>query len=670
MLIFVGILLPAYFYDWYLGFEMSQAVSEVVPSPSIQNPQSEIQNRSSLWLLLGLTLLAGLIRFSFIGSPPIWGDEAATYSRVCGTYQELVHILQDDAFTPLHYELYWWMNQHVRLTPFWMRFVPAVAGTLMVPAMYFLARQMVGKKTSLLAAAITTCSGYMIVYSRDAKMYMHFWFFCTVNVACLLWWLRTRNSIGYFSWIASGCAMTGFHATGMVMLAVEPIFVLSNRRAHWKSTLLFVLGATVILAGPVGFYTHFSNGATKAVDRDDWGELGIGWVKRFNDGRTGPDLVRYTATDYLYSWEWPRIIPKVPLQFRDPMDSEQRDIPPWVEKTGKSIAVILLVILVIGLFRWPQNLTVRNDDAIEPWWMSAFWLTAWIVPVAYGYYCASMPNPESPLQWLENLHGLISPAILYVVVAGLAALFFMERSTRQVRIRKSAVLVTIGLIVCAICGALSLVIHQKNNDSIWVPRYMGVIWPAVTIVVAILLLRLPTKTFRWTAISFLLLINLVQGGRRVFVGNEPPVDRMAKDVFDMQLQGSRTRAYLPRNLPYGLGPSMGGIYNWPGTYYMVMLTGESVGAEEFRRMNLARKYSIPQQQDPKDIAKDLRRFPQISRVVVWKNLLDDTSDTSEQLLALLGSQWMMTDEEYFQARDHWTGRLNDLVRRRVYVRRD
>ena len=82
------------------------------------------------------------------------------------------------------------------------------------------------------------------------------------------------------------------------------------------------------------------------------------------------------------------------------------------------------------------------------------------------------------------------------------------------------------------------------------------------------------------AISFLLLLNLVQGGRRVFIGTEPPVDRMAKDVFDMQLHNSHTRAYLPRNMPYGLGPSMGGIYNWPGTYYMKILTGEDWGAED------------------------------------------------------------------------------------------
>src|SRR5262249_53604789 len=161
------------------------------------------------------------------------------------------------------------------------------------------------------------------------------------------------------------------------------------------------------------------NAATKASDRDDWGELGIRWVKRFNNGRTGSDLVVYTATDYLYSWEWPRVIPK--YYPRDPMDSEQRDIPPWVEKTGKSIALILFAILTIGLFRWQRKLTIRNDDATEPWWMSAFWLTAWIVLVAYGFYCGSMPNPESPLDWLEHLWNL-PPAILFVIVVGLAAL--------------------------------------------------------------------------------------------------------------------------------------------------------------------------------------------------------------------------------------------------------
>ncbi|MCP6264469.1 glycosyltransferase family 39 protein, partial [Klebsiella pneumoniae] len=74
-------------------------------------------------------------------------------------------------------------------TPLVMRIVPAICGTLMVPAMYFLASRLVSRRTALLAAMFACFSAYLLNYSRDSKMYMQLWFFATLHVGCLLWWL-------------------------------------------------------------------------------------------------------------------------------------------------------------------------------------------------------------------------------------------------------------------------------------------------------------------------------------------------------------------------------------------------------------------------------------------------------------------------------------------------
>src|SRR5205823_5698962 len=60
----------------------------------------------------------------------------------------------------------------IRMSPLAMRFVPALCGTLMIPAMYFLTIQIASRRTALLAAALTCTSAYLLNYSRDAKMYM------------------------------------------------------------------------------------------------------------------------------------------------------------------------------------------------------------------------------------------------------------------------------------------------------------------------------------------------------------------------------------------------------------------------------------------------------------------------------------------------------------------
>ncbi|HXE52028.1 MAG TPA: hypothetical protein VN541_03390, partial [Tepidisphaeraceae bacterium] len=86
-------------------------------------------------IVIGLTLLAALARLATAGSPPLWNDEAQTFRRVCGTFSQLTAMLREAPFPPLHYYLYWLLGQALggagHLTPFWMRFVPALAGALM-----------------------------------------------------------------------------------------------------------------------------------------------------------------------------------------------------------------------------------------------------------------------------------------------------------------------------------------------------------------------------------------------------------------------------------------------------------------------------------------------------------------------------------------------------------
>src|ERR1700733_7844382 len=208
---------------------------------SSSNRQLEIDNRKSRFIfhpaftLLLLTLIGGILRFAWLSRPPIWGDEAATYMRVCGTFQELLHQLSIWGFGPLHYLMYWEIRQHTLLTPWMLRLPVAIAGTLMIPAMYFLAIQLVPRKTALLATLLTACSAYMLNYSRDAKMYSETWLFATLHFGAFLWWLRTRKAIAWWIWLTSGVLMLGLHAISFVLLPVELVIILTSRNQYWKN---------------------------------------------------------------------------------------------------------------------------------------------------------------------------------------------------------------------------------------------------------------------------------------------------------------------------------------------------------------------------------------------------------------------------------------------------
>jgi hypothetical protein len=311
-----------------------------MPNERDENSSRTFGIRHSVLVIL-LTIIAGCLRFASIDKPSIWGDEAATWRRISGTYQQMLDELRTAGFMPGNYLLTWWIKDGFPIwgkyeytprsylpdmesrffrrlnegrdpamlprmvwtpthrlvpggitpTPLVMRFIPALCGTLMVPAMYFLASHLVSRRTALLAALFTCCSAYMLNYSRDAKMYMQLWFFATLHVGCLLWWLeaykrrpaglvalssarrrsakeaelgagvagvlsaahvghvarafvtdsdirpdamveprvpRLETFLRFACWLAAGFAMIAFHAVGLAIVGIELLIVLAT----------------------------------------------------------------------------------------------------------------------------------------------------------------------------------------------------------------------------------------------------------------------------------------------------------------------------------------------------------------------------------------------------------------------------------------------------------
>ena len=79
-------------------------------------PAPALRARTSLlgapWIIVSLlTVLGAGWRFMYLDHPPIWGDESATFARVCGTFDELKEELSTVGHAPLHYLIYWTIAQ-------------------------------------------------------------------------------------------------------------------------------------------------------------------------------------------------------------------------------------------------------------------------------------------------------------------------------------------------------------------------------------------------------------------------------------------------------------------------------------------------------------------------------------------------------------------------------
>lgn len=633
-----------------------------------REPSSCRRSYVPLLILLLITAFGAAIRFYRLGFPALWNDESLVYWRVCGTYAQMLKPLSKDGFPPLHYSLYWLIGHYFKLTPQVMRFIPALAGTLMIPAMYALARQMLPRSTALLAAAFTACSAFMLFYSRDTKMYPDAWLFVTLNLACLLWWFRTKKSTAWLCWIATGCAMVGIHASALAILAVSPILLLTQRQLHWKHAVLFVIGMIVIVSGPVGYFTKFNHWTENVEDRG-WRASGIGWVGGFNGDRTGPQHVQYTTTAFLIGWEWPR---------DDYLTSTREPIAEPLLRAPMAAATEVLFLLSLGLLPWPLFLRPRRDadPALEPQWRVFFWLACLTVLPAYTFYCRSVQDFVSPRAWLTELSTALSPrwwAFAAICLAGFMVTAAIIPRFRPVLLRfikfTLAVVAVFGLCLAifSICHPMSLdaMLSDQPWRSIWTPRYLGFVWPAFGIIVAALLMRLPTRVLRIAAIVFVLGVNLAMASLRLALNTEAPIPQVAADVWASQPRDATVRAYTHFDRQDG-SPGGTSLYRTSGEYYLQMLADFYPMSPDLFEHSLSR-YRLWRSVNPRLIAQDVKNNPQLTHLIVWDQFDPDVMAITDPLAPILPG-WKLQNEQWFTIRVYWDWRQRWKYLRREYVR--
>ena len=75
-----------------------------------------------------------------------------------------------------------------------------------------------------------------------------------------------------------------------------PLYVGRLLKRDAKQIFFFLLGATVISAGVLGYYRSFNRMIGNLDDRSLGLPSAVSWVEPYNTGRTGPELVLFAAT--------------------------------------------------------------------------------------------------------------------------------------------------------------------------------------------------------------------------------------------------------------------------------------------------------------------------------------------------------------------------------------
>jgi dolichyl-phosphate-mannose-protein mannosyltransferase len=190
----------------------------------------QAMGRRDAWLLVGLVVASAAVRFWRLGEPAAQVFDEIYYARTAREYL-LGQPIYEWTHPPLSKLLIALGVRLVGFQPWGWRLVPAVFGTLLVPALYAFGTLATGRRrVGLAVAALGAVDSMLLVESRIAKPEV---FLLTFGVlAYALGWAAVRT--GRWGWLAAAGAAAGAALatkwTGLATLAALGFLVLVGRR--------------------------------------------------------------------------------------------------------------------------------------------------------------------------------------------------------------------------------------------------------------------------------------------------------------------------------------------------------------------------------------------------------------------------------------------------------
>jgi mannosyltransferase len=188
---------------------------------------------ADLWLVGALTLLGAGLRFATIASQSYWLDESTTVHELHLSFGALLHAIRVNETTPpLYFALAWVWAKLFGTGEAGLRSLSAIAGVATIPLAYLCGRELVSRRSGLVAAALVTISPFMIWYSQEARSYMLLVAFCAASFLFFAkgWRAPSRRHLTWWAVFSALAILTHFFAGFLV--APEALLLLYRARSR------------------------------------------------------------------------------------------------------------------------------------------------------------------------------------------------------------------------------------------------------------------------------------------------------------------------------------------------------------------------------------------------------------------------------------------------------
>jgi hypothetical protein len=213
--------------------------------------EPDTSHRTALTILAGL-IVAGLV-LRLAVPRGIWLDEAISIHQARLSLHDLLRNLYfGDRQPPLYHLALWLTIRAFGHGEFAVRLPSLIAGTLIVPVLYELGRELYDRRTGLLAAGFAAISPMLIWYSQEVRMYEFATLFGLLALLMQLRAIRDPTSLpNWAGYILASAALLWSHYFGLALVVVQLLVfigVLAYRRRAGEEVRALALGFAYSLA--------------------------------------------------------------------------------------------------------------------------------------------------------------------------------------------------------------------------------------------------------------------------------------------------------------------------------------------------------------------------------------------------------------------------------------
>ncbi len=208
--------------------------------------------RSRTALALAAIVAAGaVVRFATLGHQSYDHDEAATllvlHPNLGATWHAIVGMERNP---PLYYFLAWPWTRLFGTGEAGLRSLSALFGVVTIPAAFFCARELAGRRAGLVAATLVALNPYLVWYSQEARSYALLVCFSAWGLYAFLRAMRSPSGRNLVLWALASALGLASHYFAAFLFAPEALLLLAfgapRRRVLAAVGAAFAAGAALV----------------------------------------------------------------------------------------------------------------------------------------------------------------------------------------------------------------------------------------------------------------------------------------------------------------------------------------------------------------------------------------------------------------------------------------